>query len=227
MPTPAFRLTLLHRIGLLPTWLRLSLGLLPALASFLFTPVSWHPMARLITAWDAFALTTLVLAWGIIMSAEVAHIRRLVAREDPGRRLLFAFVLVAASSSLLAVVYLLSAVHAGDGYMRYVHVGLAIAVVVMSWLLVHTVFTLRYAHIFYDAGAGRPEGGLEFPGNEREPDYFDFAYFSFTIGMTAQTADISISSHKLRRLALLHGLLSFGFNTVVLALAISGLAGLI
>lgn len=227
MPTPAFHLTLLHRIGLLPTWLRLSLGLLPALAAFLLTPVSWHPMTRLITAWDAFALTTLVLAWGIIISGEVTHIQRIVAREDPGRRLLFAFVLVAATSSLLAVGYLLSSVRVASGYLRYLHVGVAIAGVIMSWLLVHTVFTLRYAHIFYDAGSGRPEEGLEFPGGEKEPDYFDFAYFSFVVGMTAQTADVSISGRKLRRLVLVHGLLSFGFNTVVLALTISALAGLI
>ncbi|HEX8428387.1 DUF1345 domain-containing protein [Hymenobacter sp.] len=221
------KLTLQHRIGLLPTWLRLSLGLVPAVAAFLLSPVAWHPMTRLILAWDFFSLTALGLAWSIFMSAEVTHIRRIVAREDPGRRLVFAFVLVAASSSLLAVVFLLSSVHATTGYMRYLHVGLAIAGVLSSWLLVHTMFTLRYAHIFYGAGNGWPEGGLDFPGGEKEPDYFDFAYFSFVVGMTAQTADISISGQKLRRLALLHGLLSFGFNTVVVALTISGLSVLI
>lgn len=224
---PSSSLTLLHRLGLLPTWLRLSLGLVPAVAAFLLTPVSWHLMTRLVAAWDAFSLTNLVLAWGIIASAEVKHIRRIVAREDPGRHLVFALVLLAASSSLLAVVYLLSSVRTTSGDMRYLHVGLAIAGVVLSWLLVHTIFTLRYAHIFYGDGTSQKEGGLQFPGEEKEPDYFDFAYFSFVVGMTAQTADVSISSQKLRRLALLHGLLSFGFNTIVVALSISGLAVLL
>lgn len=225
--TPSPSLTLLHRLGLLPTWLRLSLGLVPAVAAFLLTPVSWHSMTRLVAAWDAFSFTNLVLAWGIIASAEVKHIRRIVAREDPGRRLVFALVLLAASSSLLAVVYLLSSVRTTSGDMRSLHVGLAIAGVVLSWLLVHTLFTLRYAHIFYGDGISQKEGGLQFPGEEKEPNYFDFAYFSFVVGMTAQTADVSISSQKLRRLALLHGLLSFGFNTIVVALSISGLAVLL
>ena len=226
-PTPSPSLTLLHRLGLLPTWLRLSLGLVPAVVAFLSTPVSWHSMTRLITAWDAFALTNLGLAWVIMASAEVKHIRRIVAREDPGRRLVFALVLIAASSSLVAVVYLLSSVHVTNGNLRYLHVGLAIAGVVLSWLLVHTIFTLRYAHIFYGDGVSQTAGGLEFPGDEKEPDYLDFAYFSFVVGMTAQTADVSISSQKIRRLALLHGVLSFGFNTVIVALTISGLAVLI
>ncbi|UOQ65924.1 DUF1345 domain-containing protein [Hymenobacter volaticus] len=226
--TPSSSLTLLHRLGLLPTWLRFSLGLVPAAAAFLLTPASWHSMTRLITAWDAFSLTNLVLAWGIIASAEVKHIRRIVAREDPGRHLVFALVLVAASSSLLAVIYLLSSVHATSrSYTQFVHMGLASLGVMLSWLLVHTMFTLRYAHIFYGDGTSQKEGGLQFPGEGKEPDYFDFAYFSFVVGMTAQTADISILSQKLRRLALLHGLLSFGFNTVVVALSISSLAVLL
>jgi uncharacterized membrane protein len=227
-PTPAPPLTLQHRLGLLPTWLRFSLGLVPAVAAFLLTPVSWQSMTRLITAWDAFSLTNLVLAWGIIASAEVKHIRRIVAREDPGRHLVFALTLVAASSSLLAVIYLLSSVHATTrSYTQILHVGLAILGVMLSWLLVHTMFTLRYAHIFYGDGISQKEGGLQFPGDEKEPDYLDFAYFSFVVGMTAQTADVSISSQKLRRLALLHGLLSFGFNTIIVALSISGLAVLL
>ncbi|MBC8084951.1 MAG: DUF1345 domain-containing protein [Hymenobacter sp.] len=225
--TTPLDLTLPHRLGLLSTWLRLSLGLVPAGAAFLATPVTWHLMTRLMVAWDTFSLTTLVLAWSMIIGTEVDHIRRIAAREDPGRRLSFGFVLAAASGSLLAVLYLLSSVHTTSGTTRYLHVGLAIAGVMMSWVLVHTVFTLRYAHVFYGPEAGRPEGGLEFPGGGKDPDYLDFAYFSFVVGMTAQTADIGISGRSLRRLALLHGLLSFGFNTVVVALAISGLAVLL
>jgi uncharacterized membrane protein len=178
-------------------------------------------------AWDAFALTTLALTWSIIITAEVNHIRRVATRNDPGRHVSFGLALLAASASLLAVGFLLSSVHSAGGHLRNLHVGLAIAGVASSWLLVHTLFTLRYAHLFYNPDAGRAEGGLDFPGGEHAPDYLDFAYFSFVIGMTAQTADVSISSRQLRRQALLHGLLSFGFNTVVLALTIGGLAGVL
>ena len=90
----------------------------------------------------------------------------------------------------------------------------------------HTVFGLRYAHAFYgdsdEVGQDRHAGGLEFPG-ERMPDYFDFAYFSFVIGMTCQVSDVQITSRRMRRLALTHSVLSFGFNTVILALAVSSL----
>ena len=184
-------------------------------------------MLRLMAAWDAFALTTLLLTWAIILTADVAHIRRVATREDPGRVASFGVVLVAASASLLAVVVLLSSLHGGPAGLRVPRVAVGVVGVLTAWLLVHTLFTLRYAHLFYDAGNGRPTGGLDFPGPETEPDYLDFAYFAFVIGMTAQTADVGISDRGIRRLTLLHGLLAFGFNTAVVALTINGLASVL
>ncbi|MET4105610.1 DUF1345 domain-containing protein [Hymenobacter sp. UYP22] len=184
-------------------------------------------MLGLLTAWSGFAGTTLLIAWAIILTAQAGHIRRIATREDPGRVLSFGFVLTAAVASLLAVVLLLSSMHTRSAPLLAAHVAVGGAGVLLAWLLVHTLFTLRYAHLYYTTENGRPEGGLEFPGNEPEPDYLDFAYFSFVIGMTAQTADVSISDRVIRRLALVHGLLSFGFNTAVVALAINGLAGLL
>jgi uncharacterized membrane protein len=103
------------------------------------------------------------------------------------------------------------------------------AAVAEAWLLVHTIFTLRYAHIFYDndAAAGGDTGGLEFPGHDPEPDYLDFAYFAFTIGMAAQTADVAIPGRRQRRTALLHSLISFGFNTAIVALSVGAIGGLL
>jgi uncharacterized membrane protein len=98
----------------------------------------------------------------------------------------------------------------------------------LSWIMVHTVFTFHYAHMYYDVpdeGSSKISGGLDFPG-EKEPDYIDFAYFSFVIGCTFQVSDVEISSRKIRRMALLHGLLSFGLNTFVVALTINLIAGL-
>ena len=110
------------------------------------------------------------------------------------------------------------------------HLLLAAATVVSSWFLIHTVFTMHYAHAYYRDDDDDPStigsGGLEFP-NEKEPDFLDFAYFSFVIGMTCQVSDVQISSQGIRRLALVHGLLSFLFNTVVLALAINLASGLL
>ena len=107
---------------------------------------------------------------------------------------------------------------------------LAIGAVFISWWLVHTIFTMRYAHMYYDTDTddGKPKevGGLQFP-DETEPDYLDFVYFSFVIGMTFQVSDVEISSREIRRLAWLHGLLSFGFNTAIVALSINVISGLV
>ncbi|QJX46356.1 DUF1345 domain-containing protein [Hymenobacter taeanensis] len=217
-----------HRLTRLATWKRLSLGALPALLLYWLLPGAWPLMLRLLAAWDGFAVSTLLITWAIILTANVGHLRSFATREDPGRVLSFAVVLTAATASLIAVVLLLSSMRQGPAPLLVMHILIGSLSVLMAWLLVHTLFTLRYAHLFYNATSnGRQEGGLEFPGSEPEPDYLDFAYFAFVIGMTAQTADVSISDRGIRRLALLHGLLSFGFNTAVVALTISGLAGLL
>ncbi|RSK37257.1 DUF1345 domain-containing protein [Hymenobacter metallilatus] len=224
---PTRRPSVFHRLALLPAWLRLSAGLVPAGLLYGCTPAGWPPMLRLLTAWNGFALTTLLVAWAIILTADVGHIRRIATREDPGRALSFGFVLTAASASLLAVILLLSSIRSAHDPLLLTHVITGAVAVLLAWLLVHTLFTLRYAHLFYNTDGDRPEGGLEFPGNEPAPDYLDFAYFSFVIGMTAQTADVGVSDRLIRRLALVHGLLSFGLNTAVVALTINGLAGLL
>ncbi|GAB3662652.1 hypothetical protein GCM10027594_31970 [Hymenobacter agri] len=118
------------------------------------------------------------------------------------------------------------------------HVALSVAAVVLAWLLVHLVFTLRYAHAYYDRDeeTGHDVGGLVFPDDQNDqgetrprlkPNYIDFAYFSFVIGMTAQTADIAIANRELRGTALLHGCVSFLFNTVIVALTIGTVGGLL
>jgi len=105
------------------------------------------------------------------------------------------------------------------------HLTLAAATIFCSWCVVHTAFALHYAHEFY-AGGGGNRPCLEFPGGG-QPDYVDFLYFSFVIGTTSQTADVSIASRSMRRLALLHGVIAFVFNTMLLALIVNIAAGLI
>jgi uncharacterized membrane protein len=107
-------------------------------------------------------------------------------------------------------------------------VPITVAGMLLSWIMVHTLFAFHYAHDYYmphKTDKTRHTGGLDFPGNER-PDYIDFAYFSFVIGCTFQVSDIEISSKKIRRLVFVHQLISFGLNTFVLALSINLVASL-
>jgi uncharacterized membrane protein len=200
-------------------------------------PVRWRFGAALGAGLLAFGLTpaalplagraSLALIWCVISTADAGHTRAIAARESPGRAVVFVFVPVAVACSLSAVGLLLSTgmMPSLPPSLRALHAGLAVTGVASAWLLLHTVFTLRYAHLYYDAG---PEpGGLTFPLGSPHPAYFDFAYYAFVIGMTAQTADVNITSPVLRRATLLHGLLSFGFNTAVVAVSISGLVGVL
>jgi uncharacterized membrane protein len=215
-------------MGHLPASLRLAVGAVVGVAAWALSPAHYHTLVRLIIGWDAFAITALALIWMAVYTADAARIRAVAASEDLSRLLSFVFVLVAAGASLLAVVLLLGTSHGLPPAVLARHIGLSGVAVAASWLLVHTVFTLRYAHTYYDAKEdGSDVGGLEFPGGEKEPNYLDIAYFAFVVGMTAQTADVSISGRGQRQLALLHGLISFVFNTALVALVINGVAGIL
>ena len=150
--------------------------------------------------------------------------------QDVSRLVIFVFVVVAACAALFAVGFLISVNKAVLRGHFTAHLLLALGTVIFSWSVVHTAFGLRYAHAFYgdsdQPGERRHAGGLVFPG-ERMPDYFDFAYFSFVIGMTCQVSDVQITSRRMRRLTLVQSVLSFGFNTVILALLINTVSSLL
>ena len=179
---------------------------------------------NIIAAWDTFAFCVLASAWLTILITPQRTLRARAQEEDFGRTVIFVFVVVAACASLFAVGFLI--IVGGSetrGHFTW-HLILGLATVVLSWSLIQTVFGLHYAHAFYgdsdQPGERRHAGGLVFPG-ERMPDYFDFAYFSFVIGMTCQVSDVQITSRRMRRLALLQSVLAFGFNTIILALLIN------
>lgn len=197
-----------------------------AIAFFVCYSLLELPMAIMAT-WLCYLATSLMLAWTTILSSHPAEVKYEAHAQDPDRKLVFAFVVVAAFASLFALLFL---IRGAQGLSATIIVPLFC--VAGSWWLVHTVFTLRYAHFYYcdidhDTGRGssRP-GGLEFP-KEKEPDYLDFAYFAFVIGTTFQVSDVQIGSRKIRRLAWMHGLLSFAFNTFILAFAINLSSGLL
>jgi uncharacterized membrane protein len=184
---------------------------------------------KLIAAWNAFAYTELALAWNTLIGASHDQIRRTARRQDLSRTIIFVVVIIAACTSLLAVSFLLGPAKGLPESHRTSHVVLSVLAVLGSWFLLNTVFTFRYAHLFYQRGhtvaLDKQIGGVVFPG-ETQPDYLDFAYFTFVIGMTCQVSDVAITSRAIRHLALLHGVLAFGFNTVILALSINLISGL-
>ena len=185
---------------------------------------------QLVGAWDVFTFATVVLAWIVIATKDPYEIRRYARLQDASRTFLFIVVVSAATVSLFAVFILLGSAKSLSPGSFAAHVTLSIAAIVLSWTLVHTLFILRYAHYYYiDAhkvDRDAIEGGLIFPG-DTSPDYLDFAYFSFVIGMTCQVSDVQISSKTMRRLATVHGLISFAFNTAILAMFVNIVAGLI
>jgi uncharacterized membrane protein len=184
------------------------------------------PATAIIAGWDGFALSLLGLLWAAILGSGIDQIRYRARTQDLSRVVIFFFTIAAACSSIFAVIFLLSAAK-NTAYLG-LHATLSILAVLASWTLVHTMFAMRYAHAFYGEGdrAKAHIGGLEFPSDDA-PDYLDFAYFSFVIGMTCQVSDVQITAKGLRALALIHGVLSFCFNTVILALTINTLSGLL
>jgi uncharacterized membrane protein len=186
---------------------------------------------QVVAAWDVFAFSTVALAFFAMAWKDPYEVRRNAKLQDASRTFLFVVVITAATTSLFAVFILLGT--AKNLTLKHglpSHVALAVGAVVLSWALVHTLFALRYAHFYYrDAHrVHRDEikGGLVFP-EDKAPDYFDFLYFSFVIGMTCQVSDVQIARKSLRRMATVHGLISFVFNTAILAVFVNIVAGLI
>lgn len=185
---------------------------------------------RVLVAWNAFAAASIAFAWARILGLHARTSVREAKLQDSSRTVIFLVVIIAALASLFAVGALLVTAKGLSGGRAASHVILAVGTVVCSWSLTHTIFTLRYAHLFYRHIRGTPSdaagSGLLFP-EEKHPSFLDFAYFSFVIGMTCQVSDVQITSPQIRSTALLHGLLSFVFNTVILALSLNLASGLI
>src|SRR5262252_4720693 len=209
---------------------RLALGLVAGAATFFILRGHLRLSSSAIAAWDSFAVVILALDWLTILMTPLHKIRELAQQQDLSRLLIFLFVVFAACAALFAVGFLISVNKRQTGGHVTVHLLLTLLTVISSWTLVHTVFGLRYAHVFYgdsdEPGVVQHAGGLIFPGN-RPADYFDFAYFAFVVGMTCQVSDVQITSRRMRRLTLVHSVLAFGFNSIILALLINILSGLL
>ncbi|CAM3683821.1 DUF1345 domain-containing protein [Mucilaginibacter galii] len=178
----------------------------------------------ILISWISFAFSLIIPEWITIITIHPRDLHKIATLQDSSRTFIFLFVLAGSLISLLSIAFLMkSPEHASTAQVTG-HVILTISSVIISWWLVHTVFTLRYAHQYYDTnnddGSKKPACGLEFP-NEKEPDYLDFVYYSFNIGVAFQVSDINITSRKMRRLTWIHSLISFAFNTAIVALSIN------
>jgi uncharacterized membrane protein len=191
--------------------------------AFVLLPSTANAPTRFLVAWVLGASTFLLLSYMLVSNASEGMTERTASAQDQSSRLFLGTGLIAAAASLVALFLLLQDDYRLTPRQHLAHVFLAGAAVFCSWLVLHVSFAFHYAHRYYGdivAPFGTIDRGLNFPGKDR-PDYIDFAYFSFVIGMTSQVSDVQVTTHRMRRLVLLHGIASFGFYTVILALVIN------
>jgi uncharacterized membrane protein len=206
---------------------RLFVGLAVMIAAWPSLPTSWSTTTRAILAWDIGVLVFLLLAAQLFVTESPDQMPAAAEAQQEGEWTIFWITLAVVIVSFVAVSSEFAAIKGAAGEQRVWRVTLVAVTLFLSWLVTHVTFALRYAHEFYARDFGGPDvdRGLEFP-RETEPDYLDFLYFALVLGMTFQVSDVQITSRKLRRVAALHGLLSFLFNTVIIALTVNIAAGL-
>ncbi len=183
--------------------------------------------SRIILSWDIFCVTALVFSWILFFTTQANELCHIVEKQDENLKTIFSIVLIAVVLSLFGTLALINEKNDITDHKLF-HSIISLSPIVFSWLLLHTTFTIRYAHLYHDhnqLNTGSNVGGIEFPGKTK-PDYLDFAYFSFIIGMTFQVSDVVITSQVIRRFVLMHSLISFVFNTVIVALTISAISNI-
>ena len=202
---------------------RLSTAIAFGCAVALLLPAHLSSVTRALVSWDAAVLLYLILALTMFAGANTTHMRARAISQDDGALIVLIFTIVAATATIVAIIIELSGIKSYADSLRILHFALGILTLVSSWAFIHTSFSLHYAHEYYLCLRHHTNPGLIFP-EKPEPDYWDFLYFSFVIGMTSQTSDVAIASTTMRRLAVLHGVIAFFFNTALLALAINAAA---
>jgi uncharacterized membrane protein len=220
MSTKAKRPTYLIRVGIAHKRLVISV----VLGLIVMAAAPGSPITRMLIGWDAGVLVYLVAA-ALVMARckSVAQMKSNAAAQDEGAFAILVLTVAAAMASLVAIFAEFAAVDRSNPHYGLYCV-LAIGTVVLSWTFIHTIFALHYAHDFY--GSGEHKSGLRFPG-DGQPDYWDFVYFSFVIGMTFQVSDVAVMHKIVRRTVVVHGALSFFFTTAVVAMAVNLAASII
>jgi uncharacterized membrane protein len=201
-------------------WIAIAAGI----AIFFLSPGSWSAISRVLMGWNGAVLLLVPLTYLWMRGLDAKQMRVRYEEEDPTGPVILVVVVVAALLSVIAIVALLSNLKQVGSAERVAHIALATVTIVNSWLLVHTLFTLHYADMFYSEEPN--ESPLSFP-ETREPVFWDFIYFSFTIAVACQTSDVATTQTGIRRTVITHSIVSFLFNVSILGFAINVSAGLV
>lgn len=204
---------------------RLLLSALAGGAVFLGMPADMQASLRGAIGWDVGASLFLLLTVLAVGDATPAHLRYRAGQQDRRFWLVLGVMVIAAMASLASLAFVLQKQQDGIGPPLAPRIIVAGITLFVSWVFVHTAFAIHYAHYFYGdpEPKGQRRGGLAFP-KIQNPDFWDFIYYSFVVGMTCQVSDVQVTSRAMRHLTLAHGVLSFFFNAGVLALAVNILA---
>jgi uncharacterized membrane protein len=198
---------------------RLALSLALGAVATLLASRSYGVGVSLLAGWNVAGLALLAMAWLTILGCNAPATHHRAASEDPGRTMVYALVTITSVVSLLSAALLSRTAKTLAPLEARELIVLCLVTVALAWSITHTSFTLRYAHLFYREDR-EGVGGVQFPGEDR-PCYLDFAYLAFTVGMCFQVSDAAVSSAQIRRTVLLHAVISFVYNTVILAFALS------
>ncbi|MDM0009737.1 DUF1345 domain-containing protein [Variovorax sp. J22G73] len=203
-------------------------GIAAAATAAALMPVPLSSMARGLAGWCVGVLVYQVLTWWLADTFDARRTRERAQQLDQPNIVILVSMLVVVAVSVVAIAMMLQQVKQLSGWERAAHVALGLVALAGSWLMMHTIYAFHYAHRYYiDQKGGTPDGGLDFPGKDDAPEYFDFLYYSFVIGMTSQVSDVQATSKEMRRITLFHSVLAFAFNMLVLALSVNVVAGAI
>ena len=202
---------------------RLLISIAFGIAVTWLVPEHWRTPTKLLAGWNAGVLLYLVLVYWLLWHTTVNDIRRRAAIQDEGAFALLILTGAAAIASLVAIVAEVAKTPSGEEWDK---LAVGMGTIVLSWLFMHTIFATHYTHEYYGERRDDQIGGLKFPGTQA-PDYWDFLYFSLVIAMTCQVSDVAITSKVIRRVAVVHGIISFFFNLAILALTINMISNLV
>ncbi|MEO7885581.1 MAG: DUF1345 domain-containing protein [Polaromonas sp.] len=206
---------------------RLGLGLAAGvITAALPLPLDWQ--FRGLLGWCVGIGVYLLLAWWLCVRFDAKRTRERAQAQDEPSVVLFLLMLLAILACVAAITVMMQQSRGLSGMERALHIMLSVAALGASWLFMQTIYAFRYAHrYYYEEKRKEPDGpGLQFPGG-LDPDYFDFLYYAHVVGMTSQVSDVQVTSREMRRLTLVHSVLSFGFNMLILALSINVVAGVL